>query len=191
MMKPGQYFLRGVMEVASVFRFHPNGAFDFFFSYGAVDRAGSGTWEERDGSILLSSPPKPATDFVLQESRATADEELVIQITDPNVQILRYVVARIKTPAGHETAEADERVRIALPRQPVEEIGLLHNLWPDRPSYFAVSDPTLNHFMCSIDPRITEVEFRDLVLRPDEEGLIGGHPLLEGDAFRYCREDSM
>jgi hypothetical protein len=184
-MQPGDYFLSGVMEVASGFRFNPDGTFDFFFTYGAVDRSGSGVWEQRDGNIVLNSPPKPAKDFILQESRATADKELVIQITDPNARILGYVVARIKTQAGHEIARADENGRIALPRQPIEEIGLVHELWPDRPSCFAVSDPALNQFVFSIDPRITEVEFRDLVLREDDEGLSGGHPLLEGAAFRY------
>jgi hypothetical protein len=114
----------------------------------------------------------------------------VIQINDPNALILRYVVARIKTLAGYEIARADEHGRIALTRQPVEEIGLTHELWPDRPSYFAISDPALNHFVFSIDPRITDVEFRDLILRADDEGLTGGHPLLAGDAFRYKRQEA-
>lgn len=184
-MESGDYYLRGVIEVGSAFRFNPDGTFDFFFSYGAVDRHGSGTWEERDNNVMLNSSPKPPTDFVLQESRTTTDGEIVIQITDPNEQILRYVVARIKTPAGYESAKADECGRIALPRQPIDEIALIHELWPDRFSCFAVSDPALNQFVFSIDPRITEVEFRDLVLCADEEGLQGGHPLMEGTAFRY------
>ena len=164
------------------------GRFDFFFSYGAVDRFGSGTWEERGDNIILNSPPKPAADFVLQESRATGDGQLVIQISDPNTRILRYVVARIKTPTGYEFARADDGGRIALPRRPIEEIGLVHNLWPDRPSYFVVSDPALTQFVFSIDPRIAEVEFRDLVLRADDEGLTGKHPLLAGAEYRYDRQ---
>ena len=187
LMQPGEYYLNGVMEVASGFRFNPDRTFDFFFSYGAVDRSGSGTWEQCDDKIILNSPPKPAKDFVLRESCSTEDSELVIQITDPNAHILPYVVGRVKTPAGYKVARADERGRIALPRQPLEEIGLVHELWPDRPSYFDVGDPALNKFVFSIDPRITEVEFRGLVLRADAEGLSGGHPLLEGAAFQYSR----
>jgi hypothetical protein len=37
-MKAGQYYLEGVREVGSGFHFNSNKTFDFFFSYGAIDR---------------------------------------------------------------------------------------------------------------------------------------------------------
>ena len=70
--------------------------------------------------------PKPPADFILQESRVTAGGGIVIRITDPNVHILRYVLARVKTPAGYETARADEGGYITLSGQSVQEISLVH-----------------------------------------------------------------
>ncbi|MEP6725590.1 MAG: hypothetical protein ABJC98_07235, partial [Bacteroidota bacterium] len=38
----GVYFLKGVMETASVFELKPDSSFEFFFSQGALDRGGKG-----------------------------------------------------------------------------------------------------------------------------------------------------
>ena len=47
--------------------------------------------------------------------------------------------------------------------------------------------PAIHSGGAAIDPRIAGVEFRVLVPRVDSDGRTGGHPLLEGDAFRYTR----
>jgi hypothetical protein len=39
----GEYYLEGVMETASVFQLNPDSSFNFFFSYGALDRSAKNT----------------------------------------------------------------------------------------------------------------------------------------------------
>lgn len=114
---------------------------------------------------------------------ATADEELVIQITDPNEQILRYVVARIKTLAGYKNAQADEGGRIALPRQRIEEIGLIHELWPDRLSCFAVSNPALNQFVFH---EMDGKELSNWLFRGDRKRPARTKPLRPGKCRSWC-----
>src|SRR5262249_41084480 len=60
---PGEYDLQGVMEVGSGFVFHPDHTFEFFFSYGSVDRQGIGTWKLESSNIILNSEPWPGSDF--------------------------------------------------------------------------------------------------------------------------------
>ena len=47
----GEYYLSGVMETASGFKLNPDSTFQFFFSYGALDRSGSGTWKQEGNNI--------------------------------------------------------------------------------------------------------------------------------------------
>lgn len=54
----GTYYLQGVMEVGSALRLQPNGTFDFMLSYGAVDKAASGTWEKTRLGVTLTSISK-------------------------------------------------------------------------------------------------------------------------------------
>ena len=44
----GEYYLTGVMETASGFRLNADSSFDFFFSYGALDRSGKGPGSRRE-----------------------------------------------------------------------------------------------------------------------------------------------
>jgi hypothetical protein len=45
---PGEYYLRGVTEVGSGFLIKADSTFEFFFSYGALDRMGSGKWNAKE-----------------------------------------------------------------------------------------------------------------------------------------------
>ncbi|MBV6440400.1 MAG: hypothetical protein DYG98_12800 [Haliscomenobacteraceae bacterium CHB4] len=185
----GEYYLTGEMEVASGFRFNADSTFDFFFIYGAVDRFGKGTWTQEGDTIILESPRKPEKDFILKESKKTSDNQVVVQISDPNEAILRFVRCRIKTADGILEAGSNENGRIAFTGNGVvEAISLVHELWPDRFSVFEPGNHGDNYFAFTIDPHIADVEFRRLILHiEDAKTLTGGHPLWEGKVFRYLK----
>ena len=42
----GTYLLQGVREMASGFELKADSTFEFFFSYGALDRYGKGKWKQ-------------------------------------------------------------------------------------------------------------------------------------------------
>ena len=58
----GEYYLEGVMETASGFQLSADSGFQFFYSYGALDRFGKGKWKMLDlggevrALILLTIP---------------------------------------------------------------------------------------------------------------------------------------
>lgn len=188
-MHTGEYYLQGVPEMASGFRINPDGSFEFFFIYGAVDRFGQGTWVLQGDNLVLDSPPKPAPDFILQRAKTVDTPRIVIHITDPNTAILRYVLCRLETVAGDTLqGESDAEGRIVFEQKaPVRSIALLHELWHNPPCVTPVGDPAQNFFEFTIAPTIMEVTFERLVLRPDGDGLRGGHPLMRGDDFFYRR----
>lgn len=61
----GHYYLAGVMETGSELLLKPNGRFDWYISYGAVDQAAKGRWS-RDGQAvtLMADTLSPDTPLV-------------------------------------------------------------------------------------------------------------------------------
>jgi hypothetical protein len=55
----GHYYLSGVMETGSELLLKPDGVYDYFISYGAVDQFSKGTWR-RVGDEVVLTPETPA-----------------------------------------------------------------------------------------------------------------------------------
>ena len=51
----GHYYLLGVMETGSELMLHPDGHFQWYFVYGALDLFAEGRWQARGTQILLRS----------------------------------------------------------------------------------------------------------------------------------------
>src|SRR4051794_35415749 len=48
----GEFVLEGVREMACVFKLNSDSSFEFYFSYGALDRYGSGKWTTDKNKIM-------------------------------------------------------------------------------------------------------------------------------------------
>ena len=59
----GVYHLQEVKTTASGFKLNPDGSFLFFFTYGAIDRYGSGNWIIDNDHVVLQSRPWSGKDF--------------------------------------------------------------------------------------------------------------------------------
>jgi hypothetical protein len=51
----GHYYLQGVMETGSELRLTPDGRFQWYLVYGALDLFAEGTWQEEGGMVRLTS----------------------------------------------------------------------------------------------------------------------------------------
>ena len=181
----GEYYLRGVMETASEFKLNADSTFDFFYSYGALDRYGSGKWKQVDGSIVFESRPRPQKDFFLVKSEKVPGDFITIQIIDKNEFVLRYVDAVIKNGDTHLERSTDNSGIIRIAKQSVDSVALLFRLCPDRYSTFKIPDKEHNHLEFRLEPWIAEVFFEKFSLKFDDNRLTGKHPLLRGEAFVY------
>lgn len=181
----GEYYLRGVTEVASGFKLNADSTFQFFFSYGALDRYGAGNWQVKEGKLVLNSRPQPAKDFALITSKAVPGTYTTIRIIENNAMLLPYVNAKVSPGHINPVLTTDKKGIIALPRQAVDTIMLLFEFCPERYSTFSVADSTHNYFEFRFEPWLMEVFFANFSLLVDEKGLYGSHPLMEGAQYRY------
>jgi len=183
----GEYQLRGVMEMASGILLKPDSTFEFFFSYGAMDRGGSGRWEwnEKKNAVILNTPDRHESDYALVQSRKDTGKLTIFRITDPNEYLLRYTQFRVHTASGIIEGETDEKGYFSMPQQPVTKVELLLQLCPERFSTIKITDSALTYFEFRFEPWITDVYFNNVVMHLKEYGFEGGHPLLIGDQYDW------
>ena len=185
---PGEYYMRGVMETASGFQINADSTFQFFYSYGALDRYGKGTWRMiNDTTIILNGEKRPPLDFKLVKHEERNDDFITVQITDANKNLLRYVAGGIKTETGAEEFQTNNDGIAQIKRQPVDSIALIFTFCPDRYSVFPVTGKD-NYFLFQFEPWIATVFFENFLLTYKNNMLTGKHPLLEGDDFSYEKE---
>jgi hypothetical protein len=184
----GVYFMRGVMETASVFELKPDSSFEFFFSQGALDRYGKGTWHKEADSIVFNSRPRPAKDFVWVSSKTTNDNFITVKLAEKNTMILPYTDVTIRAGDKVLRQTTDSHGEAHFPLQSVTGIALLFRLCPDRASVFNIKNSRHNFFEFRMEPWIAEIFFENFSLQLAGKELSGKHPLLQGQVFRYEKE---
>ena len=188
-MFTGIYLLEGVMETASGFRVNPDSSFDFFYSYGAIDRYGKGTFVFQGDSIVLQSAPKPERDFILHEVKKIPETGFFLKVSDPNPMVVSHIRCLARYDDGREEEGAtDSGGELYFPAGVVKRILLQHPFWPERVSGYDIDASGNNFYEFTIDPRIVEVDFNGIVLRLAGERLEGPHPLIPGREFRYTKK---
>lgn len=183
----GEYYLSGMREMASGWLMREDSTFEFFFTYGALDRYGSGTWKESNGVVGFKTKPKPPLDYAMVKSAVKKSGSISIRIKDNNEAILRYVYVSLKNGEEGTWEKMDQSGEIKLPYQPVKTISLFFEFCPERFSTLAISDPASDDFEFRFEPWLFEVFFEGFSLNSKDGELFGKHPLMEGDQFQYIK----
>jgi hypothetical protein len=183
----GEYSLSGVMETASGLQLNKDSTFQFYFSYGALDRYGSGKWDVQGNNIILNSRPYPGKDFKLVSSSTVKNNFTTIKIDDPNKNLFRLVYCLVKKEDSDTILNADENGTIIL-QYPIDSIRLLSELCSERMTSFAVNGHKHNYYTFNFEPWITEVFFKSFILRFEGDHLEGRHPLLDDKEYSFEKE---
>lgn len=184
----GEYYLEGVREMASVFLLNPDSEFEFFFSYGALDRQGRGKWEVKADRIYFNSRAKPETDFTFLESRSIPGEFIHIKVGGGDPGFLRHIFCSLKNGAAGSWEQMSQDGELQLPSQPIETISILWEFCQERFSSIPVKQPTHNEFIFRVEPSILELFLENFSLQIEPGVLTGRHPQMEGDQFRYAKQ---
>lgn len=174
----GEYYLEGVMETGSGIRLNDDYTFEMYFTYGALDKSGGGTWKLANNMLTLDSGERPPSDFRMVSTRKKGSG-ITIQVNDPNKMILSYVACRLSGKDFSDTLEADQNGMIRSERQKADSIGLVHQLFSDRICYFDISKNHDNYFEFTIEEWILGLYCEKLMLAVHDGYLEGKHPLLE------------
>lgn len=186
----GEYYLHGVMEVASGFQLREDHTFEFFFSYGAMDRSGSGTWKVDGNNIVLNSAPWPGTDFKLEKQEHHKQKEIVVQVKDKNKMLLGYIGGILSGDGQVQELQSDNDGVITFAAQTADTISLYHQFYSDALSVFPVKDQKANYFEFTFLPHLGTVFFQNFILTPDQQELTGGNPLMKKEQlYHYAKAE--
>jgi len=181
----GEYYLSSVMETASGFKLNPDSTFQFFFSYGALDRHGEGHWSVRENKIFFNSRPRAEQDFGLNSSSQIDNDSIQIRITDKNELLLKYVHCTLKS-GDILIRKVTDRTGIArFPKLPIDSLSLVFEFCPEKTSVFIPENQKDNYFEFRFEPWIVEYSFKDFSLNIGDKTLEGSHPLLDGKKYIF------
>ena len=181
----GEYYLRGVMETASGFKLEEDSSFQFFFSYGALDRFGSGKWTTKDDKVILNSLKKHASDFELVKSQKIKSDKITIKIIDSNAMMLRHIYCMVEGGNKKQQGLVNEEGTISFTSQDVDSLELVFEFCPEKRSVISLPVKGHNYFEFRFEPWILEVLFENFPLEINERELRGLHPLMEPKSYRY------
>jgi hypothetical protein len=184
----GIYYLEDAMETASGYKINSDSTFEFFFSQGAMDRTGKGTWSLKDNQIILNSTGKPSGGFILQKSEKTDKKMTVIVINESNNMLLSFNYARLNDGSDSEFMKIGSDGVIEIESTKFSKVELYFELCPERFYSFEPQHPGDNYFEFTIDPTVMDFYFENVIYQIDGQTLKGKHPLLRGDEFVFRKE---
>jgi hypothetical protein len=181
----GIYHLQNVKETASGFKLNPDGTFLFFFTYGALDRYGSGHWAIKDDYILLQSKPWGGKDFALVDSRVMGPNPVTIKMVGSNPVLANHVYFSLRKGETGSWLHTNQAGIAQFPAQPVTNISAVFEFAQERFSHFDIANSDHNYFEFRLEPWIMEVFFEGFILKYSKYALTGKHPLIKGQEYVY------
>ena len=160
----GEYYLRGVPEMATGFKLNSDNSFEFFLIYGALDQHGSGKWKVDKEQVIFQSKPWSGKDFALLKSKTVSDDSITARIADNNENVVRHVAGNLKNGEKDSWQPADEKGFIHFPGQALTTISLISEFSPERYSVFTIENPPHNYFEFRFKPWLVEFFFNDFRL---------------------------
>lgn len=157
----GEYRLTGIPETASAFMFKPDGRFEFFFIYGAVDRAATGTYSVSGDTIKLQSDKIPGKDFPVNKEKKQG-KGYVIKVSDPNSYLVQNILCIYYIGETENVTYTDENGMIMIDAEQVDKIYLRHELFPDIPTLIKDESNKNNYFEVSLSPTLVNVSFKGI-----------------------------
>jgi hypothetical protein len=181
----GMYYLQGVKETASGFKLVADGTFQFFFTYGALDRYGSGTWALEDSHVILQSRPWGGRDFAPDDSRTISDNQVTLRIVGGNPLLLRHVYFSLQNGETGTWVKTNESGEAIFPLQQVNNISIVFEFCPERFTHFKIDTPQHNYYEFRFEQWLMEVFFDKFTLLVEKYALGGKHPLMKGEKYVY------
>lgn len=152
------YMLNGVMETAAGFRLLDDHTFEYFFSYGAADKWGKGTWKKEGDKIIFTSyHQQPEQDFILRESKKSDNKFIQITIADSAGNPYRYVACML----NNNERSTDEKGIVRYEPDTARYLRLYHPIFSIRLTTIDLPKDK-NDFLLAPSCDLSEVFFNNL-----------------------------
>lgn len=183
----GDYYLQGVREIASGFQLNADYSFEFFFSYGALDRNGSGTWAREGDFIVFNSSRNQEQDYKMLKSEKRNNKGITIKIVGNDAYLTEMVTAQIYGEKINAMQKADANGLVIFEENRAENIFLFFKFCPEKHAKFEIIDKSHNYFEFSFLPSLFELSFHNFKLKISKDSLEGKHLLLDEKEYSFVK----
>ena len=181
----GEYFLYGEREVGAGFMIHPDSSYQFYLSYGALDRQSSGKWKIIGNEIILNSYDKSRQHFSLQKQEKIQGDGIKIIFSKTNPQMYDYLHAILITNGQTKEEKANKAGEIIFPNEKGDTLKLFFDWCPDKVSVFAIKESNNNNFTFTPLPSFTDIVFDELSMQLTADELSGPLTFLDEKKLRF------
>jgi hypothetical protein len=156
----GEYYFRR-MEMVAGFNFSADHKFQFFFSYGAVDRSASGTFSIEGDVLKLKSDKEAGKDFTItgQSKQASGYS---ITFKDDNNYLLKNILCVFRVDGKDQEAYSDSNGEVHVDLANCDTIYVQHSLYPDIFTLVKDKNNTNNNFTLTLNPSLEQVSFKGI-----------------------------
>ncbi|MFN0187204.1 MAG: hypothetical protein ACKVQV_00725 [Bacteroidia bacterium] len=188
----GEYYLESIPEVASGIIFKDDFTFEFFFSSGALDRSGTGTWneglsKENKKIVELNSDPSKKNPLTLVNSSRKKGKSTTVKMIDINPSLSTYFIAIGFIDNDTVYTYCDQQGEAVLDGETFDSLQIAFEFCPDHMLNIP-STKNHNYFQVKCDENLFEIFFRDFIFSVNEDGLEGNHPVLKGN-YQYIKSN--
>ncbi|MBK9638278.1 MAG: hypothetical protein IPO63_10845 [Bacteroidetes bacterium] len=188
----GEYYLESIPEVASGINLKNDFTFEFFFSSGALDRTGIGTWKEElsadnKKTVVLNSDSTKKNPLSIVSSSRKKGKQTTVKIIDINPSLSSYFIAVGFIENDTVYTNCNQEGEAVLDGETFDSLQIIFEFCPDH----LLSIPSTknhNYFQIKSDESLFEIFFRDFTLSINEEGLEGNHPVIKGN-YKYIKSN--
>lgn len=189
MVIPGEYYLTGVHEMGCGIKLNEDFSFEFFFSYGALDRHAYGTWKSDDNhSVVLNTDYDNQVPFSIENAEKRDFEGIKIGFPNYNKALLHETTIKVISNNVEEEQVVGTQGIFHFTTNQADKIIVTCLFYFDNPATLVPADTTHNYFELAANHGLPLVHFKDAVFKVDETGLEGKlHIFDETKTFRFIK----
>ncbi len=157
-------------EMVAGFNFSADCKFEFFYSYGAVDRSATGSFSISGDTLYLKSDKEAGKDFTIK-SQSKEGSGYRIQFEDANKYLLSNIRCSffIGTKRKDEYTDQNGLVETDLPL--CDKIYVHHELFPDMVTLIKDEKNNNSQFTLTLNPSLGQVSFQGIDFKIDSNKL--------------------
>lgn len=164
-----------MQEMVAGFNFSTDGKFEFFYSYGAVDRSATGTYTISNDTLHLVSDKPPGQDFTVK-SQSNEGVGYHIQFEDANKYLLSNIRCSFFSGDKREDLYTDQKGLLETGLAHCDKIYVYHELFPDMVTLIKDESNNSNRFILTLNPSLAQVSFKGIEYKLDGNKLVAIMP---------------
>lgn len=176
-------------EMIAGFNFTATGAFQFFFSYGAVDRTAAGTFTVESNIIKLKSNKEAGKDFTVTAQSKEASG-YTISFNHPNKYLLKNILCIFFVNGKEKKAVTDDNGKVHVDIAHCDTIYAQHLLYPDIFTLIKDANNENNGFTLALNPALEQLSFKGIDLTIESDGSLSWLPnyFLEMPGVKFVKQ---